>query len=111
MLQSIAIDRPQLLWRQWSKHLQEPGRRANARTAVEFVSGLVSQQLSQGGWVIIEAKSRDVPVRDELFTGADRLDQLLSPPARVHWCALGIRGGSKNRTLICCKQLVMSNKV
>ena len=110
MLQAIQVDRPQLLWIQWSYQLQEPGRRPQVRTALEFFSGMVEQQLQYGGNVILEAKACDVPVRDELFAGARRLGALLGPPTRVHWCALGIMGGSDNNTLVCGEHLAMSNK-
>ena len=69
MLQAIALDRPNLIWMQWSYLLQEPGRRGNVRTALEFLAGLVKVQLELGGNVVLEAKSCDVPVHDELFAG------------------------------------------
>ena len=110
MLQAIHLDRLQLLWIQWSFKMQEPGRRPQVRTALEFFSGMVEQQLRYGGYIILEAKACDVPVRDELFAGAKRLGALLGPPTRVHWCALGVMGGSDNNTLVCGEHLAMSNK-
>ncbi len=110
MLQAIRLDQPTLVWIQWSHLLQEPGRRPHVRTALEFFAGMVEEQLKQGGDVVLEAKACDVPVRDELFAGSKRIGGLLGHPSRVHWCALDIKGGKDDKTVICGEHLVMSNK-
>eukprot|EP00959_Pyramimonas_sp_CCMP1952_P142069 2973964-Pyramimonas_sp.AAC.1 len=61
MLQAIHLDRPTLVWTQWPRLLQEPGRRPRVRTALEFFAGMVQEQLKQGGDVVLEAKACDVP--------------------------------------------------
>ena len=64
----------------------EPTRRGQVRTAVEFLSGLAIIQTEQGGAVLVEGKARDVPVRDEVFMGDNRLGKILGEPSHMFWC-------------------------
>ena len=91
MLQAIKRGKPALLWIQWNPTMVEPTRRGQVRTAVEFLSGLVTIQVEQGGAVLVEGKARDVPVRDEVFTGDNRLGKILGEPSHMFWCGLNIR--------------------
>ena len=110
MMQDLVTVRRCLLWLQWSVLLTEPGRRSQVRTALEFFSGLVEQQLQLGGDVLLEARSCDVPVHDELFNLLGRLGKILNKPQRMTWCSLGIKGGARGETLLCGEHLVMSNR-
>ena len=110
MMQDLVTVRPCLLWLQWSVLLTEPGRRSQVRTALEFFSGLVEKQLQLGGDVLLEARSCDVPIHDELFNAPRRLGQILNKPQRVTWCSLNSKGGSRGETLLCGEHLVMSNR-
>ena len=110
MMQDLVTVRPCLLWLQWSVLLTEPGRRAQVRTALEFFSGLVEQQLQLGGDVLLEARSCDVPIHDELFNSPKRLGQILNKPQRMTWCSMGIKGGARGETLLCGEHLITSNR-
>ena len=110
MLQAIGMDKPKLLWIQWNDSAREPNRRPQVRTALEFITGLVDLQLKLGGDVIMEGRACDVPVRDELMAGDKKILTIIGPPVRVHWCALGIKGGKEHTTRLCGEHLVLSNK-
>ena len=73
MLQALQREKPDLIWIQWNEHSQQPARRPNVRTAVEFLSGLVEIQIQTGRMAILEGKASDIPVRDEVFEGSKRL--------------------------------------
>ncbi len=45
MLQAMSRNKPQLVWIQWCPRMQQPGRRAGVRNAIEFFSGLIKLQL------------------------------------------------------------------
>ena len=107
MLQAIRRERPRLLWVQWHPDAREPSRRAQIRTAVEFLSGLVQIQLAAGGNVIIEGRASDLPARDEVFEAPGRLGSLLSHHSRVFWCALGAQ--TPKGTPLCGEHLVYSH--
>ena len=108
MLQAIHQQQPYLLWLQWANTMQDPGRRGQVRNALQLFGGMVQAQLHHGGNVVIEGKSCDIPVRDELFSSC--LGQVLQLPTTIHWCGLGIHGGLDDHTLLCGEHLVMSKK-
>ena len=107
MLQAIRRERPDLLWIQWHSEAREPCRRAQVRSAVDFLSGLARVQLSLGGNVLVEGRASDLPARDEVFQAPGRLGDLLGEYNRIFWCAIGAQ--TPRNTQLCGEHLVYSH--
>ena len=109
MLQSIRRSPPDLLWIQWNEEGRYPRQRPYIRSAVEFLTGLVEQQLQGKRMVLLEGRAMDVPVRDEVFEGVNRLNGLLGEPSHQWWCNLGVVNSRKRP--VCGDHLVLASPV
>eukprot|EP00971_Amphidinium_carterae_P325070 6455158-Amphidinium_carterae.3 len=84
--QDVRDLKPNLLWFQW-QGMQTPGRRAQTRLLCTFLQECIQLQLSQGGHCVLETRSSDIPIREEIMQGTTWLS-LLPHKCHVRGCAL-----------------------
>eukprot|EP00971_Amphidinium_carterae_P274959 5455886-Amphidinium_carterae.1 len=84
--QDIAEFKPQLLWLQW-QGMQTPGRRDQTKLLRGFLQECIRLQLQHGGHCVLETRSSDIPIREEIMQGPTWL-ALLPHASHVRGCAL-----------------------
>eukprot|EP00971_Amphidinium_carterae_P049438 973936-Amphidinium_carterae.1 len=67
--------------------MQTPGRRAQTKLLCAFLQECIQIQLQQGGHCVLETRSSDIPIREEIMQGSTWL-ALLPHASHARGCAL-----------------------
>ena len=70
---------------------REPQRRAQVRTGMETIAGLTRVQVAAKGAMLLEGRSMDIPIKDEIFDGHGQVADVLGRGTRQAWRTHGAR--------------------